>query len=119
MDPEEIRSRVAACYDAAMAQSALHQRTSPMTQNLLHGARLFGREAGYDFVETHIDTFVRDAVEAAECRQSSLTFAISGSGRAAIEGMVEALRDLTHLSVQASQATVMVSWRPSLRAEKT
>ncbi len=63
-----------------------------------------------DFVETHLDTIIREAVEAAECKDPSLAMMADGCGRAAIEGVTHALRQLTGLKVDARGATITLIW---------
>ncbi len=119
MTPEEVRNSVVASYDAAMAQPNVFQQSGSNVQNLLYGVRLFGREAGQDFIQSNIEEFVRHALEAAECKQSSLTFMVSGYGQAAIDGIAEALRERTLLVVQSSQSTVTLSWARVPRTGET
>lgn len=63
-----------------------------------------------DFVETHLDAIVREAKEAAECKAPSITMTIGGFGRSALDGMAQALQQLTGLQVDASGSTVTLAW---------
>ena len=101
MTPEQIRQQVQAAYRQAMQnRNVFHQRSSGV-DHLFRGLKLYGREAAVDFVETHLDAIVREAKEAAECKASSITMTIGGFGRSALDGMAQALQQLTGLQVEA------------------
>ena len=71
MTPEQIRQQVQAAYRQAM-----------QNRNVFHA-------------------IVREAKEAAECKASSITMTIGGFGRSALDGMAQALQQLTGLQVEA------------------
>lgn len=72
--------------------------------------RLYGRDAGTDFVETNLSQFIEEAVGMAECKQPSLELQVYGWDRAALAGMAQALRDRTDLKVEVVGTTVRVIW---------
>ena len=110
MKPDEIKSKVQGAYQRAMANRSMQKMRDTGVHRLLRDVRLYGRDAGADFVETHLDGIVQEAVSMAECRSASLEIPAYGFGRAAVEGMIQALRDLTGLKVDASGTTIRLIW---------
>lgn len=97
-----------------MANSSMHMSRSSGIHHLFRDVRLFGADAGKDFVETNMENIVREAVGMAECKLASLEIPAHGFGRAAIEGMAQALRELTALEVDVSGNVVRLVWaRPA------
>ncbi|MBE7198125.1 MAG: hypothetical protein INR70_10015 [Parafilimonas terrae] len=77
---------------------------------LFRDTRLYGRDAGTDFVETNLEQIVQEAVSMAECKSPSLEIPPHGFGRAAVEGMAQALRDLTILNVEVNASSLRLVW---------
>jgi hypothetical protein len=110
MKPDEIKAKVQGAYQKAMANRSMQMMRDSIAHRLLRDVRLYGRDAGADFVETHLDGKVQEAVSMAECRSTSLEIPAYGFCRAAVEGITQALRDLTGLKVDASGTTVRLIW---------
>lgn len=117
MTPDQVRGRVLGAYRKAMdARNTQWSHNSGIT-HLLRDVKLYGRDAGVDFVDTNLDRIIQEAVAAAECKWASLSVPVHGWGRAAAEGMAQTLRERTGLEVQAGASAVELVWgdaRPHL-----
>ena len=71
MAPAEIKAKVQDAYKKAFAGNTQWSRSSGIS-DLLRDLKLYGREAGVDFVSTHLDRIVSEAVSAAECRETAM-----------------------------------------------
>lgn len=114
MSAVDVRENVISVYNAAIANKnhAVEVRSLEIAA-LLNGLRLFGREAGSDFIETHIDVVIAEAIANAKGKRPSMTIRTYGSGIAAIEGMVAALETLTSLNVKfvgGREHKIEISW---------
>ncbi|GJE38036.1 hypothetical protein [Methylobacterium persicinum] len=110
MTPAEIEAKVRGAHVEALRNRFMQRHRSPRITDLFRDVRLYGREAGVDFAETHLGRLVDEAVGVAGCRECALEMTLPGSGRAALEGMAQALRDLTGLEVEVDGTTVRLSW---------
>ncbi len=109
MSTEEIKEKVQAAYKKAISTN-MHMIRNSSFLAPFRDLKLYGREAGMDFVQTNLDLIVREAVSTAECRETSLSLPFCGSGRAALEGVADALRDITALRVEVQQSAVQLIW---------
>ncbi len=110
MTPEEIKSKVQGTHGRAMENRSMQRQRYSSISDLFRDVKLYGREAGVDFVETHLQRIVNEAVDTAECKDGSLELTAYGFGRAALEGRAQALRDLTALTVEADKSTIRLVW---------
>ena len=110
MSPEQIRHQVQSAYRKAMEnRNVQHQRSSGF-DHLFRGLKLYGREAGVDLIETHLDAIVHEATEAAGCKAPSTTITLGGFGQAALAGATQALQRLTGLKVDARGSMITLTW---------
>ena len=86
----------------------------PSINHLLLDVKLYARDAGTDFVESHLGLIMHQAVAMAECRSASLDILAYGFGRAAIEDMTRTLLDLTAMKAEADGSMIRL-----IRAEPT
>ena len=117
MTPDQVRERVLGAYRKAMDARNTQWSHNSGIAHLLRDVRLYGRDAGVDFVDTNLDGIVQEAVAAAECKWASLPIPVHGWGRGAAEGMAHALRERTGLGVQVGTSTMELVWgdaRPHL-----
>ena len=110
MTSEQISQQVQAAYRQAMQNRNVQYKRSSGIEYLLRGLKLYGRDAGVDFAKTHLDAIVREAIEAAGYKASSIAMTAGGFGRSALDGMARALQQLTGLQVYASGSTVTLAW---------
>ena len=110
MTPEQIKNKVQDSYIRVIENGFMHRQRSSNIHRLFHGMKLYGRDAGIDFVETHLENIIQEAVESAGCKDTSLTMMVDGFGRAAVEGITYALRQLTALKVDVGRSIITVSW---------
>jgi len=110
MTPEEIKAKIQGAHRKAVENRSVQRQRYPGLSDLFREVRLYGRDAGVDFIETHLSRIVNEAVEMAECKATYLELTAHGFGLAAVEGMAQALRDLTALKVEVDKATVRVIW---------
>ena len=110
MSSQEIKARVQEAHRKAMANFSMQMSRSPSIHHLLRDVRLFGGDAGRDFVETNLENIVREAVAVAECKLTFMDIPVHGFGKAAIHGMAQALRELTGLEVDVSGSAVRLVW---------
>ena len=111
MTPQEIKAKVQGTYLRALQnRSVMYSMRSSRIDHLFRDVKLYGRDAGADFVDTNLDRLVDEAVGVAGCQQSYLDLQAYGWGRAAMTGMAEALRERTDLKVAISGSTVQVIW---------
>ncbi|MCJ2088529.1 hypothetical protein MKK88_21475 [Methylobacterium sp. E-005] len=97
-----------------MANSSMQMSRSTSIQHLLRDVALFGGDAGRDFVGTNLNDLVREAVAVAVCKLALMHIPVHGFGKAAIQGMAQALRVLTGLEVDVSGKAVRLVWaRPA------
>ena len=109
MSPEQIKADVQNAYRASLSSNTFYSRNSGIDY-LFRDIRIFGRDAGADLVNTFAAEIVREALDAAKTRQASMQLNLSRSGKAALEGAAQALRDLTGLYVEVSNSTITVIW---------
>ena len=110
MTPGEIKAKVQGAYVKALENRSMQRYRGSSSQELFRDLKLYGRDAGTDFVETNLAWIVQEAVETAECKGASLELTPYGFGRSALEGMAQALRDLTGLKVDSSGKTIRLIW---------
>lgn len=110
MTPGEIKGKIQGAYTSAMSNRSMQMSRGSNIHYLFRETRLYGRDAGTDFVETNLGQIVQEAVSMAECRSPSLEIPAHGFGRAAVEGMAQALRDLTDLNVDVSASGLRLVW---------
>jgi hypothetical protein len=108
--PAEIRAKVHGAYAKAMQNRFVQMQRGSRIHDLFRDVRLYGREAGVDFATTHLGRLVDEAVGRAGCRDGALEMTLHGSGLAAVEGIAQALRDLTQLEVAVNGTTVRLVW---------
>jgi hypothetical protein len=108
--PAEIEFKVRGSHVEALGNRFMQRRRSSRFDDLARDARLYGREAGADFAETHLGRLVDEAVGVAGCREGALELTLHGSGHAALEGLAQALRELTGLKAEVDRTTVRLSW---------
>lgn len=83
---------------------------SSRIDHLFGDVKLYGRDAGADFADTNLDRLVEEAFGVAGCKQPHLELQVYGCGRAALDGMAQALRDGTDLKVEVTSSTVQLIW---------
>ncbi|WP_437871810.1 hypothetical protein ACSD7O_01565 [Methylorubrum extorquens] len=110
MTPQEIKTKVQGSYLRALENRSLQRHRSSGLYDLFRDVKLYGRDAGVDFAETNLARIVNEAVEMAGCKDASLEVQVHGWGRAALDGLAKALRDLTSLKVEVNGSTVRLVW---------
>ena len=85
MTPAEIEAKVRGAHAEALGNRFMQRRRSSRIDDLVRDARLYGREAGADFAETHLGRLVDEAVGVAGCKEGALELTLHGSGHAALE----------------------------------
>ena len=110
MSPEEIKKKVQDVYQGAMANRSVQWQRQSGSSSLFHDVKLYGKDAGTDFAQTHLEAIVQEAVAIAKCKEASLSITLSGWGMAALEGLAQALHELTTLQVHVSGSTIILSW---------
>lgn len=111
MTSEEVNAKVKEAYAKAQEnRNVQRQRISSSIHDLFRDVKLYGREAGIDFAETHLDRIVHEAIETAGCRAPALEMTVYGFGRAALDGVAHALRELTALKVEVQGTTIRLIW---------
>lgn len=109
--PEQIKKRIQDVYLKAISDRfSSRSRSGSEIDHLVQAAKLYGRDAGVDFIETHLPLIAREACEVARCKEKSLTLPTYGYGRSAMVGMVEKLRELTALKAEVNASTVVLTW---------
>jgi hypothetical protein len=108
--PQEIKTRVRGAYVRALQNSTMYSTWGSRIDDLFRDVKLYGRDAGTDFVETNLGRIVEEAVRMAGCKRPCLELQVYGCGRAALEGMAQALRDGTDLKVDVAGPTVRLVW---------
>ena len=109
MSSEQIKLRIQNAYRASLTSNTFYSRSSTIDY-IFRDIHLFGREAGSDFIHTFSNEIVEEAVAVAKTRQPSMHINVSKSGKSALEGVAQALRDLTGLTVEISHSTVTMTW---------
>ena len=115
--PEQVRDKVRQAYLRAVQDRSTQWSRVSSVPHAFRDARLYGGDAGADFAQTHLDTIVQEAIETAGRRGASLSLPVHGWGRAASEGLAQALRDRTGLEVELGSFEVVMVWgdeRPRL-----
>jgi len=110
MTPQQVEEKVRTTYMRAIQDRHVRRQRSSGMQHMFQNLKLYGRAAGTDFVETHLEAIVQEAVSDAGCKRNSLSIPAYGCGKAAVEGIPQALRDLTFLEVHVSASNVTLSW---------
>ncbi|MCY1643161.1 hypothetical protein [Methylorubrum sp. SL192] len=110
MTPQEIKAKVQGAYVKALENRFMQRHRSSGIYDLFRAVKLYGRDAGADFAETNLGRIVNEAAEMAGCKEASLEMLVHGWGKAALDGMAQALRDLTSLKVEVSRTTVRLVW---------
>ena len=109
--PEQVKQRIQEAYTKAVQNTGMYMsRSSSGFSHLFRDLKLYGRDAGVDFIETHLDEVVREAVAEAECGKSRMTLAAFGFGRSAVDGMASSLRARTALKVEIQGSAVCLIW---------
>jgi hypothetical protein len=111
MSPEEIKANVQDAYTQAIQNRFVEKSRS--SRELFRDVKLYGRDAGIDFVETHLEHIVEEAVETAGCKKASMEMMVYESGRAALQGVAHALREATSLKVEVNNSSVRLIWAES------
>ncbi|TXM73145.1 hypothetical protein FV218_12020 [Methylobacterium sp. WL69] len=106
----EIKAKVQDAYVRALKDRFRHMQRGSNIDELFRNVRLYGRDAGIDFVETNLARIVQEAVDRAECKEASLEMSAYGFGKGARAGMEQALRDATGLKVELNGATLRLIW---------
>ncbi len=70
--PTEIKAKVQDTHRRAMSNASLQMSRDGGVHHLFRDVKLYGRDAGVDFVETNIGQIVQEAVSMAECKRPSL-----------------------------------------------
>lgn len=110
-DPKQVKVRVQQAYSKAVADRfTFHSKSGSSIDCVLRDVRLYGRDAAVDFVDTHLDAFIQEAVAAAECKQPSTTIHLSHWGRSAVAGMASRLEELTALRIDTAGNALKVIW---------
>ena len=110
MTPEQIKKKVQDAYLKALKHPSMQWQRHSGIHHLFRDLKLYGRDAGIDFIYSHLEAIIQEAVETAGCKNTSLVLTVDGSGQAAMEGITHALRQLTALKIDANRSTVTVSW---------
>ena len=110
MTPTEIKAKVQDTHRRAMSNASLQMSRDGGVHHLFRDVKLYGRDAGVDFVETNIGQIVQEAVLMAECKRPSLEIPAYGFGKAAVAGMAQALEDLTALKIEVKGNTLQLIW---------
>jgi hypothetical protein len=108
MSSGEIKGKIQGAYTKALENRFVERSRS--SHDLFRDVKLYGREAGIDFVETHLEKIVQEAVETAGCKQVCLEMMVHGSGRGALQGVADALREATSLKVEVNNSSVRLIW---------
>lgn len=106
----EIKDRVQGAYVRALQNRSMYSMRSSRIHDLFRDVRLYGRDAGTDFVDTNLGRLVEEAVGTAGCKQASLELQVYGWGHGALDGMAQALRERTDLKVEVTGTTVRLIW---------
>ena len=85
-------------------------RSGSGIEYMLRGIKLYGHDAGVDFVQTNLDAILEEAVAEAGCRKISLSIPTHGFGRAAVAGMASRLGELTAMKVDANASSITLTW---------
>lgn len=110
MTPGEIKAKVQGVYLKALGAPFRQMQRGSNLDELFRNLKLYGRDAGTDFVETNLVRIVQEAVDRAECRDASLEMTAYGFGKGALAGMEQALRDGTGLKVELNGTTLRLIW---------
>ena len=110
MTPAEIKDKVQAAYARAMEdRSSFSTRYSDINR-LFRDVKIYGSDAGKDFIATNLDKIIKEMVEAANCKCAYLEVHIYGCGHAALKAMAETIQQLTSLPVERQSHGLKVSW---------
>lgn len=110
MEPQEIKAKIQAAYAQALAQSNTQWSRDERFSHIFRDVKLYGRDAGCDFVATHMGAIVQGLIETAQTRAASATLTPYGFGNSALDGMAFTLRELTGLKVDRINQIITVAW---------
>lgn len=110
MTPAEAKSKIQSAYQQSMRSSTIYYSSGSHLQHLFRELRLYGHDAGTDFVETHFGDIFNEAVESAQRKQPSLQITAHSFGKAAIGAIAQKLREKTDLKVEVSGSAVTLVW---------
>jgi len=110
MSPAKFKSEVQTAYSRAIGSTNSWQHYTDQTYQLFDGITVFGRDAGVDLIQTLIGSILREAVEAAEAKKTSIQLRPGKTGTAALAGMVETLHELSGLPVTESNGVITLAW---------
>lgn len=109
--PERIKKQIEDAYSEAISNRFTSwSRGGSGIDHLVQGVKLYGRDAGMDFVDSHLSEITREALEEARCKKPSLTLPTYQFGQSAIAGMMDRLAELTALKVSMSGKAVVLTW---------
>lgn len=108
MSPEHIKEKVTGAWRTATR--------APWTdpefgfEDVVRNVALYGREAGVDFAETHLDYIVQEATIAAGHRFGEMHTRFDNFGEAALAGVADTLRQRTGLIVDVKGPVLTLRW---------
>lgn len=109
--PEQIKKGIQDLYVEAIGNRfSSRSRSGFGIDQLFRDVKLYGHDAGVDFIETHLNAIVQEAREVATCKEASLSLPTYGYGRSAISSMVTRLIELTALEAGTNASTVVLTW---------
>ncbi|MGY2049085.1 hypothetical protein [Methylobacterium sp. JK268] len=117
MNPEKFKSDVQAAYKEAIAKTNSQTQYDDHTHRIFEGITVFGRDAGVDLVQTVIGSILQEAIHAAEAKKPSMTLRLGRVGKAALDGIVDTLREMTGVPVTEGNGVITIAWakdEPSL-----
>ena len=110
MTPEQIKAKIQNAFQNAPTNVSYGRFGSTEIEHLMRDLRLFGHDAGIDFIETYFDKIVSEAVGMATQRNSSMSMPLYGCGKLAVAAIAQDLRDRTMLNVDVSNSTITLTW---------
>ena len=110
LPPDQIKAKIQSAFQRAPTNVFSQRFGLTQLEHELRNLRIFGRDAGTDFVETYLDAIVNEAVEAARQRRPSISITFQGCGNMAVEAIAQGLRDRTDLRVDISEYILTLAW---------
>lgn len=110
MEPGQVKEKIQSAFRAAISNTSTQWSHDDGVGHIFRDVRLYGREAGVDFVTPHLNAIVDAAVKRAECKDVSLQITLYGFGHAAVEGVEETLQSLTGLPAHRTGSNVILTW---------
>lgn len=117
MTPQKFKTDVQTIYRQAIAEKNRWVHYEGHTHRIFEGITVFGRDAGADLIETKIEDILKEAVQAASAKETSLELRYGKAGKAALAAMVETLGEMTGLPVTHGHGVITIAWvsnEPSL-----